>query len=114
MLWKALLDRVAHCLPPLFNVFINAFIVNLRLLDVGCHVNHKYVGCYLYDEEVIFIPLSIIGLQQMLVVSSATAKSFAFKFNGNKSYCLSLGKLGDVDTGLMFDNQSIVWYHSIK
>ena len=26
--------------PSIFNVFMNAFIVNLRLLDVGCHVTN--------------------------------------------------------------------------
>ena len=25
----------------IFNVFVNAFIVKLRLLDVGCHINNQ-------------------------------------------------------------------------
>ena len=51
----------------------------------------------------------------MLVVYLATTKSFAFKFNYNKSHCLSLGKLANVDMGpMLFDNQSIAWFHSIK
>ena len=50
----------------------------------------------------------------MLVVFSATAKLFAFKFNGNKLRCLSLGKLANVDSDpMLFDNQSIAWCHSI-
>ena len=32
--------------PSTINVFMNAYIVNLRMLDVGCHVNHKSVGCF--------------------------------------------------------------------
>ena len=70
--------------PSIFNVFMNAFIVNLRLLNVGCHVNHQYVGCFLYVDDIILISHSIIGVQQMLVVCLATAKTFAFKFNGKK------------------------------
>ena len=51
----------------------------------------------------------------MLVVCSATDKSSAFKFNGNKSHCLSLGKLANVDIGhMLFDNQSADWCYSIK
>ena len=51
----------------------------------------------------------------MLVVCSATAKSLAFKFNGNKSHCLTFGKLANVDIGpMLFDNHSIAWCHSIK
>ena len=48
-------------------------------------------------------------------VGSATAKSFAFMFNGNKSHCLSLGKLANVDIDpMLFDNQSKAWCHSIN
>ena len=32
--------------PSIFNSFVNAFIVNLRLLDVGCHVYHQFVGFF--------------------------------------------------------------------
>ena len=90
--------------PFIINVFLIAFIVNLRLLDVGCHVNHQYVGCFLYTDDIISISPLIIGQQQMLVVCPATAKSL--KFNGNKSHCLSLGKLVKVDIGdMLFDNR---------
>ena len=57
----------------------------------------------------IVISPSIIDRQQMLIVCSATAKSLVVKLNGNKSHCLSLGKLANVDIGSMvFDNQSIM------
>ena len=100
--------------PYLFNVFMNIFIVHLRLLDVGCHVNHQYIRCFLYGDDIL-ISTSIIGLQKMLVVCSATAKSFGFKFNGNKSHCLSFDKLANVDLDpMLFDNQSITWCYSIR
>ena len=102
-------------LPCIFDVVMNAFIVNLRLLDVGCNINHQYVRCFLYADDIILMSPSIISLQQMLVVCSATAKSFAFKFIGNKSHCLSFGKRANVDIGrMLFDNQSIARCHSIK
>ena len=85
---------------------MNAFIVNL---------NHQYVKCFLYADDIILISPSIIGLQQMLVLSSDTAKSFTFKFNGNKSHCLSLGKLANMDIDpMLFGNQSIAWCQSIN
>ena len=77
--------------PSIFNVFMIAFIVHLRLIDVGCCVNHQYVGCFMYADDIILILPLIIGLQQMFVVYSATAKSFAFKFNGHLSHYLRLG-----------------------
>ena len=49
----------------------------------------------------------------MLVVCSATAKSFAVRFNGNKSQ--PLGKLAYVDIApMLFDNQCMAWCHSTK
>ena len=101
--------------PSIFFVFMHVFIGNLRLLDVGWHVNHQYVGFFLYADDIILISPSIIGLQQMLVICSATAKSLRFKFNGNKSHCLGFGKFASVDIGpMLFDNHSIAWCHSIK
>jgi len=39
--------RQGSCLSPtIFNVFINAFIIHLRLLDVSCHIGTQYTGCY--------------------------------------------------------------------
>ena len=72
--------------PSICNVSMNAFIIKLRLLDDSYHVNLRYVGCFLYADDIILISPSIIGLQQMLVVCSATAKSFVFKFDCNRSH----------------------------
>ena len=101
--------------PFIFDVLMTAFIVHLRLLDVSRHVNRQYVGCFLYAVDIILISSLIIGLQKMLVVYSATTKSYAFKFTYNKSHCLSLSKLANVDIGpMLFDNKSIAWFLSIK
>ena len=58
---------------------------------------------------------SFSSLKQILVICSFTAKSFAFKFNGNKSHCISLSKFANVDIGpMLFDTQSRAWCHSIN
>ena len=60
-----------------------------------------------------FISPSIIDLPTNVSCLSATVKSFAFKYNGNKSHCLSLDKLANADIDpMLFDNQS--WCHSIN
>ena len=60
--------RKSTWLPSISNVFINAaFIVNLRMLDVDCHVNHQYDGCFLNAYDIILISSLVIGLHQMLV-----------------------------------------------
>ena len=101
--------------PSIFNICTIAFIVNLSLQDVFCHVNQEYVGCFLYADNIVLISPLIICLQQMLVVCSATAKSFKFKFNDNMSHCLSLGKLINVDIcPMLFGIQSVAWCQYIK
>ena len=47
--------------PTIFNVSINAFIVNIRLSDVGCRVHHKFVRCFLYADNIILISPSATG-----------------------------------------------------
>ena len=64
--------------PIIFDVFMTVFIVNLRLQDVGCYVNHQYIGFFLYADDIILISFLIIGLQQMLVVCFFITKLFAF------------------------------------
>ena len=65
--------------------------------------------------DIILISPLIIGLQQMLVVDLAPTKLFTFKFNYNKSHCLSVGNLAngnlavDIDP-MLFDNQSRAWF----
>jgi hypothetical protein len=39
--------------PSLFNVFINAIIVNLKRADTGCHVYGQFMGCLLYSTLMI-------------------------------------------------------------
>ena len=47
-----------RCLSPaIFNVFINVFIVQLKLLRVGCHVMSLFVGCILYADDIILVCL---------------------------------------------------------
>ena len=55
------------CLSPaIFNVFMNVFILELRKLNCGCHVNGLFVGCLLYASDIILLSPSVEGLQMML------------------------------------------------
>ena len=47
-------------------MFVNAFIVHLRELSVGCHIGTKVVGCLFYADDIIPLSPSIVGLQRML------------------------------------------------
>ena len=86
------------------------------MFDNGWHVNHQFVWCFcLYADDIIVISTSVIGLQQILDVFLATAKSLTLKSNGKKSHCLRLSKLTNVDIGPMLrDNQLIASCQFIK
>ena len=59
--------RQGSCLSPaICNVFMNVFILQLKTLNVGCHVSGMFVGCLLYTDDIILISPSVIGLQEML------------------------------------------------
>jgi len=39
----------------IFNVFVNAFIVNLSQSDIGCHILIMYYGCLLYADDIVLV-----------------------------------------------------------
>ena len=74
--------RQGSCLSPgIFNVFMNAFIVNLRQSDIGCHILNMYYGCLLYADDIVLLSPSIKGLQLMLDICSQTACELSVQFN---------------------------------
>jgi len=52
--------------PAIFNMFMNAFIVNLRQSDIGCHILNMYYRCLLYADDIVLLSPSVNGLQLML------------------------------------------------
>jgi len=52
--------------PAIFNVLMNVFILQLKTLNVGCHVSGMFVACLLYADDIILISPSVIGRQKML------------------------------------------------
>jgi hypothetical protein len=78
--------------PALFNLFINTFIVNLKLSGIGCHNLDQYFGCQLYVDDLILLLPSVVGLQDMLNICQETATLLSLCFNANKCHCISFGK----------------------
>ena len=59
--------KQGSCLSPsMFNLFINAFVIHLRELDVVCHLGTEFVSCLMYADDIILLSPSIVGLQSML------------------------------------------------
>ena len=79
--------------PSMYNVIINVIIVNLKLLDVGCHVDGVSLGCLLYADDIILLAPSVQGLQIMLNLCYNTSLNLGLTFNPMKCYCISFGAL---------------------
>jgi hypothetical protein len=101
--------------PALFNVFINIFIIKLKISDMGCHIGDMFYGCILYADDLIILCPSVNGLQIMLDVCVETANSLALKFNESKSHCIRFGKCccASIDP-MLLGNVAIDWVQSVK
>ena len=81
--------RQGSCLSPvIFNVFMNAFIVNLKAAGVGCHIVNMFFGCLLYADDIVLLSPSVSGLQSMLDNCNKTAQDLSLQFNIHKSHCM--------------------------
>lgn len=108
--------RQGSCLSPvIFNMFMNAFIVNLRQNDIGCHILNMYYGCLLYADDILLLSPSIKGLQLMLDICFRTACDLSLQFNCNKSHCMVVGKAVAVKLqSMLLGDTHIHWSQSIK
>jgi len=77
-------------------MFMNAFIVNLRQSDIGCHILNMYYGCLLYADDIVLLSPSVNGLQLMLDICFRTAVDLSLQFNCSKSHCLVIRRAVDV------------------
>jgi len=64
----------------IFNMF-NKFIVQLKLLDIGCHIGSVFVGCIMYAVDIILLCPSLRGLQQMIDTCCNVASLLSLEFN---------------------------------
>ena len=77
--------------PAIFNIFINAFFVKLRVSNSGCCINGEFVGCVMYAGDIILISASVNGLQTLLNCCHTVSFVLLLKFNCVKSTCNAIG-----------------------
>ena len=59
---------------------------------IGCHVDDKFYGCFLYADDIVILSPSVRGLQAMLDVCSTTSCLLSLDFNTMKSHSIMFGK----------------------
>jgi hypothetical protein len=73
--------------------FINLFIMNLKDVDVGCHIDGVFFGCLLYADDIILISPSIMGLQNMLTSVIILVLFYPSILTVTECHCLCIGSL---------------------
>jgi len=102
---------LGSCLSPAsFNVFMNVFILELRKLNCGCHVNGLFVGCLLYADDIILLSPSVEGY-----IRAIKLHVVSLYFNASKCRCMAVGKMCNaVIRPLHIGNLQIEWCNCIK
>ena len=72
---------VSSCI--LFCVYLDILIKRLRHSGIGCHVAGKFMGIFVYADDIFIISPSRPGLQAMLTQCEDYAKEYNFTFSTN-------------------------------
>ena len=94
---------------------MNVFILELRKLNLGCHVCGMFLGCLLYADDIILLSPSVTGLQEMLDKCYEISWSASLQFNVHKCHCLVVGRTYKVKISpMVLGGQAIQWCENIK
>jgi len=101
--------------PALFNVFIDKVIIDLKKLELGCHINKTWLGCVLYADDIILLSASLTSLQVMLNKVYDTLNVLKLSINSTKSTCVSFGPHYKRDLPILsIGGQPLLWSRSMK
>ncbi|XP_026315752.1 uncharacterized protein LOC113227094 [Hyposmocoma kahamanoa] len=80
--------------PTLFNIYMNALIVELSGHHVGCHIDDVCVNNLSYADDMVLLSASVCGLRQLLRVCERYAVEHGLKYNVTKSQFMVFGTGG--------------------
>ena len=106
-----------------FNCIADFLITRLRKRDVGLKLFGKYVGVWIYADDIIVLSASRQGLQSMVTECDAFAKENGMKFSTNvdpkksKTKCIIFSKKPDARVNvdqIILNNDILLWVSEIK
>ena len=78
--------------PLLFSIYVDDLLIELKNIEVGCHMDQYFVGALGYADDLILICPTVYGLVIMIAICERYAKEHSILFNGTKSKYLIFGK----------------------
>ena len=71
--------------PILFCIYIDKLVQQLRKRDIGCHIFNKFVGVWVYADDIIILSSSRLGLQSMVSTCEEFAEKHHLKCSTNEN-----------------------------
>jgi len=51
----------------LFNLYIDDIVNALVRSELGCHIGHCYIGCLVYEDDIVLLSAFLLMLQECLI-----------------------------------------------
>lgn len=80
--------------PTLFNLYLDALVVALSSLHVGCHIDDVCVNNLSYADDMVLLSASVCGLNKLMRVCEEYAVRHGLKYNIVKSQFMVFGAAG--------------------
>ena len=76
--------------PVLFTVYLDELLQHLSTLDIGCHVNHHYVGSLCYADDIALLAPSPSALRILFRECELFATDHSLIFNAAKTQLIRI------------------------
>ena len=78
--------------PILFSIYIDDLLKQLRLNNIGCHVNNVFCGAFSYADDFVLLAPTSNSLKSMLHLCESYSRRFDIEFNPSKSKLITFSK----------------------
>ena len=82
----------ASTLPsPVFYIYIDDLITDLKLSGYGANIGNIFAGCLLYADDIVLLSPTCRGLQKLITACEQYGRLWDLKFNSLKSQLTTFG-----------------------
>ncbi len=79
----------------MFTMYIDELIMELKASGIRCHIDHEYLGCLGYADDLKLMCPGIKGLQKMISICEKFGEKYSVKYNEMESIYISFDRAKD-------------------
>ena len=101
--------------PPLYNVYVDDLILEIKKRGVGCTVGKLFAGILIHADDIALLSPSMAALQAMLDICTKYGLEWDICFNASKTKALVIGpgfKMEPFDLSL--SSSKVEWTSKVK